>query len=105
MGVGGHAEGRGQSTKKKEKERAPSICTLPLRVSFLCEASSGPSQGSEIGCCGGKGAGGAVELVASCPLHTAWPSWGESRASSPCFSRQEQWQHIVPSRGTEHDWA
>lgn len=24
-----------------------------------------------------------MELVASCPLHTAWPSWGESRASSP----------------------
>lgn len=45
-------------------------------------------------------------LVASCLLHTARPRQGESRASRPSSSRQEQqWQHIVPSRGTEHDWA
>lgn len=89
--------------KKRKKERASSICTPPLRVSFLREAGSGPGQGRENGGWGGQEAGGAVGLAASCPLHTAW---AESRASSPSSSRQEQrWQHIVPSRGTEHDWA
>lgn len=55
MGVGGHrhGEGRGQSTKKKKEERAPNICTPPLTVSFLHEASSGPGQGRENSCWGG----------------------------------------------------
>lgn len=62
--------------KKKKKERAPSICTPPLTVSFLHEAGSGPGQGraGRTAAGGGQEAGGAVGLVASCPLHTAWPS-------------------------------
>lgn len=52
MGVGGHrhAGGRGQSTKKKKKERAPNICTPPLTVSFLHEAWQWrrPGQGEQL---------------------------------------------------------
>lgn len=40
------------SQPKKKEERAPSICTPPLTVSFLREASSGPGQGRENGCWG-----------------------------------------------------
>lgn len=39
--------------KKRKKERAPSICTPPLTVSFLREAGIGPGQGRENGCWGG----------------------------------------------------